>query len=228
VTSGTVQETVSAPGWTTREGLKRLVARSDRAELEQAGLRALIAGIVLAYVAWSAFHRGYALQAHADGLTVALAFFLLSCLLILRILAAGRLSVPRRVFGIVADNAVITYCLFSMGMGGLPAANAYLFITFSYGFRYGRVYMHACQIMGLAGLAFLLMASDYWSYNLPVGVSFMFGLIIFPLYVGALGQRIVDANKRVDRADRARDEPIVAGTSSQWSPSHRAVGRKPE
>ena len=199
MTGDTKRPTVGTPGWTSREGLKRLIACSDRVEFEQATLRAVIAGLVLVYVVWFVSRRAdNVFPARVEGLGVALGFFLLSCLLVLRILAAGKPSVLRRFFGMAVDNAVITYCLLRTGAGGIAFVNLYLLITFGYGFRYGRLYLHACQLMAVAGLAFLLVASDYWSHNIAVGFTFLLALIIFPLYVGVLVQRILEAKKRAD------------------------------
>jgi two-component system sensor histidine kinase RpfC len=197
VTGNAESPDVGARGWTTRDGLTRLIARSDRLELEQATLRVVIAGLALVYVAWFVSRRGDNVpQAHVEGLTVALGFFLLSCLLVLRVLAAGKPSVLRRFFGMTIDNAVITYCMIRMGEPGASMLGVYLFITFGYGFRYGRLYMHACQLMAIVGFALVLAETPYWSYNRAAGLGFLLVLIILPAYVGVLLQRILETKKR--------------------------------
>jgi len=189
-------------GWTSREGIELLIARSDRVELEQAKLRVVIAGLVLLYIAWYVSRSGgNSPQPLLDVLMVAVGFFWFWCLLFIRILSAGKPSVPRRFLGMVVDNAVTTYCLIRMGEDGAALIGVYLFITFGNGFRYGRFYLHACQAMSLAGFALVLFKSDYWSHSLSIGIGFLVSLIVLPFYVGVLAERI---NKEKQRADDAR------------------------
>jgi len=192
--------------WTTREGLAALRARCDREEFNQARVRVAIAGAVLLYLAWyvGGFGDETAPQHHVEVLIIAITFFLFSCLLVFRILSAGSPSVRRRFLGMVVDNAVTTYCLIRLGEGSAVIIGVYLFITFGNGLRYGRLYLYACQTMALAGFALVLAESDYWSHSIYVGIGFFVALIILPVYVGRLSQRIKEAKKRADDANQAK------------------------
>jgi two-component system sensor histidine kinase RpfC len=117
-------------------------------------------------------------------------FLAFSVLLTLGILAAPRVSAPRRFLGMAVDNAVITYCLIRMGEGGAVVLFVYLFITFGNGFRYGRFYLHACQLMGLVGFSVVLAVSPFWSNHVAIGASYLIALIVLPFYVGVLAERI--------------------------------------
>ena len=104
----------------------------------------------------------------------------------------------------VIDNAVTTYCLIRLGEGAAVIIGVYLFITFGNGFRYGRVYLYACQIMALAGFSLVLTQSNYWSHSISVGIGFLVALIILPFYVGSLAQKIKESKKRADEANQAK------------------------
>jgi hypothetical protein len=146
------QASLGVRDWTTRKGLARLIARCDRQEVQQAWLRVVIGGAVLIWLWYVAHQReANAPQQHAEVLVVAVTFFVFSCLLVFRILQAGAPSVRRRFLGMIIDNAVTTYCLLRMGEQGAVIIGVYLFITFGNGFRYGRLYLYACQVMALAG-----------------------------------------------------------------------------
>jgi two-component system sensor histidine kinase RpfC len=88
------------------------------------------------------------------------------------------------------DNGLITYCLIRMGEGGAVVLFVYLFITFGNGFRYGRFYLHACQLMGLVGFSVVLAVSPFWSNHVAIGAGYLVGLIVSPFYVGVLAERI--------------------------------------
>jgi two-component system sensor histidine kinase RpfC len=201
------QSTPGLRAWTTREGLAGLKAKCDREEFNQAKVRVAIAGLVVIYLAYLAWYVGgpgeeTAPEHHVEVLIIAITFFLFSCLLVFRILFAGSPSVRRRFLGMVVDNAVTTYCLIRLGEGSAVIIGVYLFITFGNGLRYGRLYLYACQTMAVAGFGLVLTESNYWSHSIYVG--FFIALIILPVYVAKLSQKIKEAKKRADDANQAK------------------------
>lgn len=184
--------------------LKAVSARAPRAELEQASLRIGISVLVLGYLSWRAFHHDGADPRMSEVLLVAVAFSLFSMALVVPIIASGEDSVFRRFLGMVADNAVTTYCLMRTDESGAVILGVYLFVTFGNGFRYGRRYLHASQLMGLVGFTSVLAYSPFWSKHLPIGMGYLVAMIVLPFYVGVLAERINEARKRADDANQAK------------------------
>src|SRR6266702_754346 len=119
------------------------IAVASRPELEQAGLRVLIAALILAYMLWYVLRDRTVGPEEYELLAVTGGFLVFSALLTLWILAAPHVSVPRLFLGMVVDNAVTTYAVIQMGEGGaVVALSVYLFITFGNGFRFGRLYLY--------------------------------------------------------------------------------------
>ena len=87
-----------------------------------------------------------------------------------------------------------------MDEGGAVVLAAYLFITFGNGFRYERFYLHACQLMGVAGFSLVLVVSPFWSKHVGIGFGFLIALIIVPFYVGVLAERISAARVKAEEA----------------------------
>ena len=200
--------------WLTRDGLKAMFAAARGTELEQGGLRVVIGGIVLAYLAWYVLRDGQVQGDEGEVLAVAVGFFVFAVALALRILTAPHMSVARRFLGMIADNAVTTYCLIRMGEGAAVVLFVYLFITFGNGLRFGRVYLHACQVMNLAGFTLVLLLSPFWSQHVMIGTGLMLSLIILPFYVGQLVERIKRERKRADDANQAKGR-FVANVSHE-------------
>jgi two-component system, sensor histidine kinase RpfC len=190
------------------------IALAHRPELEQTSLRVLIAGIVMVYLFWYSVADGLVSPSEQVVLQVSVLFFGFSLALMARVLATGRPSVPRRYLGMVADNAVTSFCLMQMGEGGAVVIGVYLFITFGNGFRYGRRYLHVCQALGVIGFSCVLMLSDFWSHHIAIGTGFLIGLLILPLYVGVLAERIEKSKKRADEANQAKGR-FVANVSHE-------------
>jgi hypothetical protein len=67
-------------------------------------------------------------------------------------------SARRRIFGIVADNAVNAAFLLLYGEAGAYVFGIYLFVTFSNGFRYGRQYLRISQVLSIAGFLIVLFS----------------------------------------------------------------------
>ncbi|HEX6002984.1 MAG TPA: ATP-binding protein [Burkholderiales bacterium] len=168
----------------------------------------------MVYLFWYAFRDGAVSASEYVVLEVAVLFFAFSVMLTLRVLFTARPSVPRRYVGMVADNAVTTFCLMQMGEGGAVVIGVYLFITFGNGFRYGRRYLHVCQALGLLGFSAVLALSDFWSHHIAIGTGFLIGLVILPFYVGVLAERIEKAKKRADEANQAKGR-FVANVSHE-------------
>src|SRR4030095_15044849 len=92
-------------------GLGKVVAVAQRPELEQALLRVTIGGLVLLYLAAHVYRDAVVTDDEAQVLWVAIGFFVFSISLTAQILRAQSVSVARRFLGMVADNAVTSYCL---------------------------------------------------------------------------------------------------------------------
>jgi CheY-like chemotaxis protein/HPt (histidine-containing phosphotransfer) domain-containing protein len=91
-----------------------------------------------------------------------------------------------------------------MDEGGAVLLGVYLFVTFGNGFRFGRAYLHACQAASIAGFCVALWLSPFWSQHLVIGTGFLTALLVLPLYVGVLTQRITEAKRRADEANAAK------------------------
>jgi two-component system sensor histidine kinase RpfC len=166
------------------------------------------------YLFWYALRDGHVSPSEALVLEASVLFFVFGFGLMLRVLLTARPSVSRRYLGMIADNAVTTFCLMQMGEGGAVVIGVYLFITFGNGFRYGRRYLHACQALGVVGFALVLSRSEFWSHHIAIGLGFLIGLVILPFYVGVLAERIENAKKRADEANQAKGR-FVANVSHE-------------
>ncbi|MBS0319281.1 MAG: response regulator [Proteobacteria bacterium] len=193
---------------------ERVTKAGNRAEVEQGTLRIVIAFVVMCYLTIYALRDGSVSQSEFHVLLVAAGFFLFSVALVGRTLARPHVSPLRRMVGMLADNGVTTYCLLNMGEGGAVVIGVYLFITFGNGFRYGRRYLHMCQAMAIAGFTSVLVYSEFWSQHTAIGSGFLIGLIVLPLYVGVLAERVEKAKKRADEANQAKSR-FVANVSHE-------------
>ena len=188
--------------WLVRDRLKAVItALCGGRKLEQALLRVVIVGSILAYLL---LRDGTIEPAEYEVLAVTIGFFAFGVFLTLRILAAPQDSMPRRFMGMIGDNAVATYFLSQTGEHGAVILGVYLFITIGNGFRFGRLYLHVCQVLGLVGISVLILVSPFWSEHWGIGIGLLIAQLLVPLYAGQLSERVKKEQKRADDANRAK------------------------
>jgi two-component system sensor histidine kinase RpfC len=189
--------------WFKRSAIDHL-SSENRSELEQAAIRVAIVGIVLVYLSLASSRDGIIDLGERQVLWVAVGTFVFSLLLMARIVTANQSSVLRRFVGMLADNGVTTYCLIQMDETGAVIIGVYLFVTFGNGFRYGRFYLHASQVMALAGFGLVVVVSEYWRSHVSLSSGVLIAIIVLPFYVGVLTKRITEAKRRADEANQAK------------------------
>jgi two-component system, sensor histidine kinase RpfC len=177
--------------------LKTRLAKADRSELELTRLRLFLAGSIAAYAAWHTALSG----SSAGTLSLFAAAYLAAAILIfLAILAWPRPSVLRRLVGIVIDVSALTWGLWVMGEAGVVLVGLYLFVILGNGLRYGRKYLRVAQALSIVGFASVMMLAPWWHEHFLVGAGLLQILIVFPLYVAILAQRLIDALRTTEQA----------------------------
>jgi two-component system, sensor histidine kinase RpfC len=190
--------------WLTRKGWVTMLALAQRAELEQAIIRALIPAVVLVCFGGYLLLGGELSERQVHALWFTIGFFLFAIGLALRILAAHNVSVVRRYVGIVADNAGNTYFMLVAGEQGALVFFVYLFITFGNRLRYGRTYMRVCWGLSLLGFLVVLVLSDFWSQHWWVGGGILLAMVVLPFYVDVLANRTDEAKRQAEHANKAK------------------------
>jgi two-component system sensor histidine kinase RpfC len=191
---------------------ERLRSRQDL-EHEQALLRITISALVIVFMVAMYQSASPLLQGLSLFLALAIALFVAICIW-------PAPNVPRRVLGLVADVGVTTWAMFLSGEYGASLVGVYLFITFGYGFRYGRRYLLACQALCVLGFFAVLLYVPYWRAHSVAGLSLLIALVVLPLYVLALLHRIEDKHAKTEQA--LKDCLERQGRSTWTSPSSLA------
>ena len=185
--------------------LRGRLKNCPNSEPEQAMVRVIIGCIVLAYLYMAGVFDGGKDELDPPfGLALVGGFVMFP----LGLLAATAIhpvkSVWRRVIAMVADIGVTTYAMLATGVFGSPLFVVFLWITFGNGFHFGVRYLYLATILSALSFALVVHTNPYWDSVQVLGVGLLVGIIVLPLYVSVLINRLNDTTTRAEEASRAK------------------------
>ena len=212
---------------TAVESLRRLRARLRNrpdSEHEQVLVRlALTTAILLYLAATDTFGQG-STQAPALVYTLIGLFLAVAVGVFVEICRRPEACPRRRYLAMIADNAAITACMYLTTDLGAPLFGVFLFVTFGNGFRYGRRYLFASQVMALVGFSSVLLLNPYWQNQLALGFGLAFAMVILPLYVSTLLTRIHKAREAAEAANVEKTRFLSTMSHEMRTPLNGVIG----
>ena len=102
------------------------------------------------------------------------------------------------------DLSVISTALYFSEEYGAVLFGVYLWVVLGNGFRYGKLYLYAGMAMCLTGFLAVFLLNDYWSSHRVMGIGWAIGLIILPLFVNRLINRLHVLVEQANEASAAK------------------------
>ena len=133
-------------------------------------------------------------------------------------------NVPRRLIGMLADNAGATWYMAVAGEYGFSMLGVFLFVTFGNGFRYGRRYLFGSQILCLIGYIGVISFAPFWHAHRTAGIGLLIALVALPLYVATLLERIQDALAKAEEASLAKTSFLANMSHEMRTPLNGVAG----
>ena len=180
-------------------------------ELGQAILRVKVVSVVVLGILGAILWKSFFQKVEPDptlweSLWFVTPFVLLGVGLVLRIRKNGTPSPACRFFGMIADNAGVSYFMWLNGKVGALVFFLYLFVAFGNALRFGWIYLRASQACALLGFFIVFLSSDFWATNWLWSCGIFLSLGVLPIYVGNLAAKLDEANKRLQEAKNRAEE----------------------
>jgi len=181
-----------------------LYTKGSSPEIEQAILRLMFASGIVFFFAFLTFlvthDVGLWTEAEQQLAIGLMGYWLAAIGIVASFFVWPAKSVARRIAGILVDVGIATLYLWFAGANGVWMIPAYLFIIFGNGFRYGRVYLFACQALSVVGWAAAGFFVPYWQEHSAECAALLATLALVPLYISVLLGRIKQVQVRTEQA----------------------------
>jgi signal transduction histidine kinase len=204
-----------------RIGARFAAARAaDAPELGQAKLRVAMAAGFIAYFVVAFLFDGMLSERERIALATAGGIFAVDLAHLSAVVMAPGVNPLRRCLGALIDAVSTTTMMILAGGTGAILAGFLIWVPIGNGFRFGRWYLHFSQALSLAGLAAVLVLSDFWNQRLTVGAAFAVALLAVPWYVSLLIAGLHAANRRLQEARAEAEAANVAKSKFLAAASH--------
>jgi len=198
---------------------KNAASNCNPIELEQANIRIPAAIVIFALVAYTYFNQSLS---HPELVAFKILFIysLLSILLITAILKDKFKPIQRKLAGDWLDMVADSVFMSLTADIGVMLVAIYLWVIFGNGFRYGKNYLYHSQALAIVGFLIATNLSSYWETHKTIGYSLTAMLIILPLYVSKLIERLHEAKHKVEIERQKAADASIAKTQFVANMSH--------
>ena len=204
---------------TIKNWYKNAASHCDPLELEQASIRIPAVIVLIVLVAFSHFNQ---LITHEVVVAYALilVYALLSTLLLAAILCNKLNPIYRRLAGAWFDIGGASAFMALTSDVGVMLVAFDLWAIFGNGFRFGSKYLYHAQVLSIVGFLIATQLGPYWLTHQTIGYSLVAMLVVLPLYVAKLIDRMHQAMHKEELERHKATQASLAKTQFVANMSH--------
>jgi two-component system sensor histidine kinase RpfC len=131
---------------------------------------------------------------------------------------------PLRLVTMMLDLAAISAALYYSGEYGAVLFGVYLWVVLGNGFRYGKFYLYAGMAICLVSFVAVFALSDYWANHRAMGIGWAVGLVILPLFVNRLINRLHVLVEQANEASAAKSRFLANMSHEIRTPLNAVLG----
>ena len=204
---------------TLKNWYKNAASHCDALELEQASIRIPAVFVLIALVAFSHFNLVITNEVMI-AYTLIFVYAIFSALLLAAILNNKFNPVYRRLAGAWFDIGGASAFMALTSDVGVMLVAFDLWAIFGNGFRFGSKYLYHAQALSIVGFLIATQLSPYWLIHQTIGYSLVAMLVVLPLYVAKLINRMHDAMHKEEIERKKAMQASLAKTQFVANMSH--------
>ncbi len=206
-----------------KDWYQKQISHCDLLEVEQAFIRLCVGLAIFVMILYSYLVNSLT-QQDLIAFKINLGFELFSFIIYLSILNGKKNSVVRKLAGAWLDIGTVSIFMSLTGDIGVMLVGVYLWVIFGNGFRFGKKYLFHAQVLSIAGFAVATQLSPYWENQQTIAGSLLIMLVVLPIYVSQLINRMHEARKKAEEASIAKTSFVANMSHEIRTPLNGIIG----
>jgi two-component system sensor histidine kinase RpfC len=190
-------------------------------EAEQVIIRCIIGFSAFLYIVVS---HAKDVEIISNSLTAISIFLMLALIIFAWVVIQPYPNRSRYMLSNIIDIVGISYSIYIGDEMGAALYPLYLWVTFGFGFRFGRAHLLISAALSIIGFITIYIYSDFWKQHDILYLGLLGGLFLLPIYVYTLLTRLTKAIEQAEIASRAKSEFLANMSHEIRTPLNGIVG----